>query len=295
MDASSNNNFNTGFGINIDNASGNRIGTNGDGVSEALKANYISNNKSGGIQIKSGNLIFPLNNQNSDNNVIAGNFIGVKLDGLTAAGNSGDGITIVSFTSPFTANNNTIGADGSGGNADSRRPNLIANNSFNGISIEDKDSLTNPSLAVGNRISRNKIYNNGTIGINLVNAQHVGTTGVTPNQGPGFRAGPNANLNFPVITAASASGLNNFITISGFARPGAILEFYVADRNANLPAPTAPLLRNFGQGKTFLFQAIQGGTLNGITDLGTNMAGSYTDVQEGFPAAGVFCGLSGFG
>ncbi|HEV3251842.1 MAG TPA: T9SS type A sorting domain-containing protein [Puia sp.] len=283
MDASSNNNFNTGFGINIDNSSGNRIGTNADGVSEAFKPNYISNNLSGGIQIKSGNLVFPLNNQNADNNVVAGNFIGVKLDGSTAAGNASDGITIVSWTSPFTSNNNTIGSDGSG-TREQFKPNVIANNSFSGVSIEDKDSLTNPSLAVGNRISKNKIFSNGTIGIHLVNKQQIGTTGVTPNQGPGFRAGPNANLNFPVITAASANGANNFITISGFARPGAILEFYVADRAA-LPSPGLPLLKNFGQGKTLLFQAIQGGTLNGITDLGTNMAGSYTDPQEGFTAA----------
>ena len=159
MDASSNDNFNTGFGINIDNASGNRIGTNADGVSEAFKPNYISNNLSGGIQIKSGNLIFPLNNQNADNNIVAGNFIGTKLDGVTAAGNSGDGITIISFTSPFTSNNNVIGSDGSGTN-EQYKGNLIANNSFSGISIEDRDSVTNPSLAVGNRIfSGNKCCN----------------------------------------------------------------------------------------------------------------------------------------
>ncbi len=281
LDASSGDAFNIGFGINIDNSSTNRIGTNADNISEANKSNYVSNNKSGGIQIKSGN-ISALLNQNADNNVVAGNFIGVKLDGFSPAGNRADGITIISYTSPFTSSNNVIGSDGSGIH-EIFKGNLIGYYSFAGITINNLDSLTNPNLAVGNRISKNSVVSNSTTGINLVNAQQVGTTGVTPNQGPGFRNGPNDLLNFPVITAASANNVTNTITISGFARPGALIEFFIADRGAMSPSPPSPLLKNFGQGKTFLFQALQGGTLNGITDAG-NAAGSYTDVQEGLLA-----------
>jgi hypothetical protein len=274
LTASSGDGFNIGFGVNIDNSSGNRIGTNANGVSEANKPNYISDNKSGGIQIKSGN-ISALLNQNADNNIIAGNFIGVALDGFTAAGNRADGITIVGWTSPFTSNNNIIGSDGAGGNNEQYKPNLIGYYSFNGITLDDK---TNTTLVIGNRISKNRIFGNGTIGIDLINPGQIGTTGVTPNQAGGFSTtGPNALLNFPVITAASASNVTNTITISGFARPGAIIEFYLADRTTTTPAPVSPLIRNFGQGKTFLFQAKQGGTINGITDLGSNSAGSYNN------------------
>ncbi len=264
---------NGSFGVNIDNSSNNLIGTNADGVSEVFKPNRFSN-ISGDIQIKSGNSTSA--NQNADNNIIAGNYIP-------------QGITIISYTSPFTSDNNIIGSDGSGIN-EQYKPNTIGYQYFNGVGVTIND-LTNTTLAVGNRISRNTIVagntccagrGNGTIGIDLVNSGQIGTTGVTPNHGAGLRNGPNGLLNFPVITAASASGTN--ITISGFAKPGAILEFFVADRGSGIPAPTSPLLRNFGEGQTFLFQAVQGGTLNGITDNGTNVAGSYSDIQEGLPA-----------
>jgi parallel beta-helix repeat protein len=281
LDAASGDAFNINFGINIDNSSNNLVGTSANGVSEVNKPNYISNNKSGGIQIKSGN-ISPTANQNADNNVIAGNFIGVALDGSTPAGNRADGITIISYTDPFTSNNNIIGSDGSGVN-EQYKPNLIGYYSFNGITLND---LSNTNQVTGNRISKNSIFGNGTTAIDEINAGQVGTTEQTPNQAGGFSAtGPNALLNFPVVTAASATGSN--ITISGFARPGAILEFYISDRTATIPSPPSPLLRNFGQGKSFLFQALQGGTLNGITDGGTNVAGSYSNIQEGFaPATG---------
>jgi hypothetical protein len=140
--------------------------------------------------------------------------------------------------------------------------------------------MTNTGLIQGTRISRNSIYGNGKTGVYLVNAGSIGTTDVTPNQATGFSAtGPNSLLNTPVIT--SVTNTPTTITFAGFARPGAIVEFYLADKAATTPAPPSGLTRNAGQGKTFLFQALQGGTLNGITDGGTNTTGSYTISDQG--------------
>jgi hypothetical protein len=267
---------NVSFGIDLDNSASNRVGTNADGVSDALETNYISSNSTGGIIIISGNIGSGFD-ENTDNNVIAGNAIGVSLDGTTAAANAGNGIQMQSFNG-FTLHNTVIGSDGSGVN-ETVKGNIIANSpgSFQGISIQD---MTNTGLIQGTRISRNTIYNNGSTGINLVNAGSIGSTGVTPNQATGFSAtGPNSLLNTPVITSISNTATT--FTFAGFARPGAIVEFYLADKAATTPAPPSGLTRNAGQGKTFLFQALQGGTLNGITDGGTNTTGSYTTADQG--------------
>ena len=269
------------IGIIIDNSSNSLIGTNADGTSDLLEKNYISASLGDvGILIKSGNL-GPAYDQNSNNNKIAGNSIGVSLDNVTPAGNVGHGILLQALGT-FTTNNNIIGSDGSGIN-ESVKGNIIANHSFyDAIRMED---VSNTNLVTGNRISKNSIYGNGGAGIDLLNPATIAGTGITANRAAGFSAtGPNNLLNFPVITSITSDFQN--ITFTGFARPGALLEFYVADKSATVPTPAAGLTKNFGQGRTFLFQAKQGGTLNGITDIGTNAPGSYTIADQG-TASGV--------
>ena len=71
-------------GLSIDNGSNNnRIGTNGDGTSDAIEKNVIAGNDSGGIELFG-----------SGSNVIAGNFIGSSADGLQLIRNNGTGIAI---------------------------------------------------------------------------------------------------------------------------------------------------------------------------------------------------------
>jgi len=265
--------LNVSFGIIIDNCSDNIIGTNADGVSDLLEKNFVANNLSGGIQIKSGNIGSGFD-QNTNNNIVAGNAIGVALDGTTAAGNAGNGIELASLTG-FQTDNNIIGSDGSGTN-EAVKGNIIANQSGSGISMQD---ASNTNLVTGNRISKNSIYNNLVSAINYINPGAIGSTGITANQAGGFSLGPNSLLNAPVITSVTNDPLN--IIFNGFARPGATLEFYLSDKGATSPAPPSGLTKNFGQGKRFLFQAVQGGTLNGITDAGTNVAGSYTTADQG--------------
>jgi hypothetical protein len=67
-----------------DGASNNLIGTNADGIDDAAERNIISGNNWTGIDIT----------QNSANNTIQGNWIGVNATGNTALGNIGIGISV---------------------------------------------------------------------------------------------------------------------------------------------------------------------------------------------------------
>src|SRR5262249_43378711 len=98
------------IGIYLSAGTGNRIGTNADGVSDATEGNLISGNPEWGIFI------------DSDSNVVAGNKVGSNADGTGALPN-GTGIGLVN------ANNNLIGGTAPAAG------NLIAFNSCDGIRL----------------------------------------------------------------------------------------------------------------------------------------------------------------
>ncbi len=109
---------NTGLGVFIiNNALQNRIGTNGDGVNDELERNVISGNFGDGIKIQNGS------NQNS----VAGNYIGTDNTGSVPVANARFGVFIQ------TANSNRIGTD-SNGLADTNEGNVISGNLSNGYS-----------------------------------------------------------------------------------------------------------------------------------------------------------------
>ena len=85
------------FGVGIYDSDGNLIGTDGDGVGDGAERNIISANPGDGVDIGVG----------SNNNVVAGNFIGTDVTGTQPLGNSRAGIN-VNYGSSF----NRIGTDG---------------------------------------------------------------------------------------------------------------------------------------------------------------------------------------
>jgi murein DD-endopeptidase MepM/ murein hydrolase activator NlpD len=113
-----------------------------------------------------------------------------------------------------------------------------------------------------NKLTRNSIYGNGTIvgndgaapsnaiGIDLVASDSValGHTGdrVTPNDPGDADNGGNDLLNFPVLGSAIANG--STLTLTGFARPGSAIEFFIA----------APDPSGFGEGQTYLMTLTEG-------------------------------------
>ena len=155
------------LGVLISQATGNIVGTNGDGISDDLESNLISGSRGNGAEIAG---------SSSTGNRIAGNRIGTDITGTLPVPNE-SGVVV----SGGASNNVTEG-------------NIIAFNSLVGVAI-----LGNSS--VGNRISRNSIFANGNLGgIDLVG------DGVTLNDPGDAVAGPNDLLNFPVLTSAQLAG-----------------------------------------------------------------------------------------
>ena len=246
-----------GIGIEIYPGSGNRIGTNGDGLSDASERNTICANAVDGIRITGGT--FFTFASNSDGNIIAGNAIGTDGAGTLVMGNAGNGILIQTDTTNFNANDNIIGTN-EDGDGDDVEGNLIANN-LHGIVIATPGGA---STHVGNRIGRNSIFDNTQLGIDL------GNDGVSANDNGDTDSGPNELYNFPIIKKSNVQAGN--LVITGIAPAGAFMEFYIADANGS-------------EGKTYLFSAIEGSVIDDSagTDSYTDVTyGTFTDQKYGF-------------
>jgi hypothetical protein len=111
----------------------NRVGTNGDGISDATERNIISGNANHGVAIY---------NTGTDSNIVAGNFIGVDGTGMTALGNGGHGVVLADGAAM-----NRIGSDGVV--VDAER-NIISGNTVNGVDIQDAGTTGN--VVAGNYI-----------------------------------------------------------------------------------------------------------------------------------------------
>lgn len=110
--------------------------------------------------------------------------------------------------------------------------NTISGNANHGVIVVG-------DTATGNSILRNSIFGNGSpggLGIELNN------DGVTLNDGRDPDAGPNTLQNFPVITSASATGIEG--TLNSRPRKTFTVQFFSS------PAPNFPT--GFGEGETFL-------------------------------------------
>ncbi len=245
---------NTSSGINLGTANnqvrGNLIGTDATGTLDRGNGTGIlldtgaANNTIGGSTARARNIISGNNvglstngGTNNGGNTIQVNFIGTAIDGTTALANSGNGVLIESD------NNNVSG-------------NTIAFNGTKGVVI-----LSN---GTGNTIRANSIHTNGSTSTHL--GIDLGNDGVTAND-TGDTDLANNHQNYPILTAASASGITG--TLNSAANATFTLEFY---SNPTVEAS------GFGEGKTYL------GSLNVTTDGSGNA--SFTFISP----VGVFGG-----
>lgn len=236
-------------GIEIDPGSDNRIGTNADGTSDAIERNIIGSNTGHGIIIVGGDFFGA---SNSNGNIIAGNSIGTNSTGTLVRGNTGYGVYITTNNN-YNANDNVIGAN-EDFVGDDLEGNIIANNN-KGVVINP----TGTSVSNGNRISRNSIFDNTSLGIDLKD------DGVTANDNGDPDTGPNELFNFPFMVYCNVQFGN--LNVTGIAPAGSIIEFYIADAGGT-------------EGKTYIFSAQEGTNYNGINDDSTGTA-SYSDVTYG--------------
>ena len=128
--------------------------------------------------------------------------------------------------------------------------------------------------ATGITITQNSIYGNGGLGIDLDPRgvdpnNYAPAQGVTLNDAGDADAGPNNLQNFAVIETALISGGN--LRVTGWARPGSIIEFFVAALD-----PTG-----FGEGQTYAFSATEGSGADGDATTGTYGPGAVNGVAQG--------------
>jgi hypothetical protein len=121
---------------------------------------------------------------NTRRNIILQNIIGLDIAGAPLP-NTLDGISIGQYGNLY---------QGGFANANVVDTNVIAHNGGNGVTVWEHPYTT--TNCDSNYITRNNMYNNGGLGIDL------NDDGVTPNDGGDPDQGPNQEVNFPVITSA---------------------------------------------------------------------------------------------
>jgi len=220
------------------------VGTNGDGIRDDIERNIISGNVEDGIRISS-----------AHHTTVAGNYIGLGADGVTAVGNGKRGILITTGATDVT-----IGYDPSMANSD---PDVVGNK----IHYNDNTAVgISTTAAERNRISRNSMFLNGSLGIDL------DYNGVTSNDNGDGDIGSNTLINFPVFKSARWSEKDSILTVIGFAPAGSAVEIFLSD-NGTSPNPLpGGYTASFGEGHVFFFEGIEGSVddLNSGTETYTN-------------------------
>ncbi|UOQ80468.1 right-handed parallel beta-helix repeat-containing protein [Hymenobacter sp. 5414T-23] len=260
------------------------VNSNGNGTSTGyfvegneIRGNAISNSSSDGIRL--------------------GVNGGVVRNNLFAA-NQGPGVDLAGSTGNALVTNNTIsnnGLNGGGqtpgvrlqGTANTISQNIISNNY--GAGILAQPSTTNSTF------SQNSIFGNGSvltsaggaasgqIGIDLESSTDNTNQGTSPfvtlNDNGDADTGANGLTNMPIVQTATIR--NGMLYLTGFARPGALLEFFISAPNA---ASLNAVGANFGQGQTYLFSRTEGTTGNPSATLNDLDAttGNYTGLINGF-------------
>ena len=190
---------------------------------------------------------------------IQGNYIGTQRDGTKALANAESGIALF-------GDGTTVGGLNS--------PNVIAFNAGAGVAVIDPGTGS-----TGNSVSRNRIFANGGLGVDLDD------DGRTPNDVGDGDAGPNELQNFPAILSATASG--GSVTIAGQlrSRPNQrfTLRFFAnppgGTESATYLAKRSVLTDNTGQG-AFTFHLMTPVAVGKtVTATATNANGSTSEIS----------------
>jgi CSLREA domain-containing protein len=186
--------------------------TNGDGFecagiafSSGSSGNTVGGTTAGASNLISGNRFDGLLIQNGAENEVLGNRIGTTANGTGALGNGEAGVLI-------QGSNNAVG------NGTSAGLNTIAFNAEDGVEVQ---------TGTGHEISRNSIFSNAGLGIDL----HGGfedASGNTANDPGDIDTGANGLQNKPVITSAKSSSTKTTITGKLASVPDTLyrVEFY---------------------------------------------------------------------
>ncbi len=286
------------YGITVFGSDNNLIGTNGDGINDALEGNVLSGQNTAGVL-----LVVGQPQQAPDNNVVAGNRIGTSADGLSALGNGRMGVFFIGAgagnrigtrpDAPVQIEGNLISGNPEAGIFVNGNNSLIAGNLVgtdisgalplpNGdgivVSASNQSIIGGTTPAAGNTIAFNRysgiavssgsgnsilgnsIFDNARLGIQLSSSTESADF-VTPNDPLDRDSGANELQNYPVLTHALLGSNQTIVggTLQSAAQARYRIEFF-----AN-PAGDAS---GHGEGKRFL----------GAIEATTNAAGQATFV-----------------
>jgi titin len=210
---------------------GNTIGADVTGASampnirEGIYVQDAPSNTIGGALSGEGNLISGNNTRgifltNGSFNIIQGNYIGTKADGISGLGNR-----FHSIECELGASNNSIGGPAGAGNRIGFSGTIYA-----GVRVRDG--------SINNLIRGNAICSSGALGIDL------SVAGVSANDACDGDGGANLQQNFPVLTqAVSGNGTGVRGTLNSKANSTFLLQFFAS------PACDST---GYGEGQIFL-------------------------------------------
>ncbi len=266
---------NTLSGVHISSADANYIGVDGDGSGDGTEGNVISGNAGYGVYIEGG----------SDNNVIAGNFIGTNTAGTAKIANDAGGI---GFFADTQANNTRIGTNADG-TSDTLERNVIAGNADIGIVAYGTNTLI-----AGNYIG---IASDGSTGLSNSNGG-VSLGGDSATVGGTATASRNiisGNFGFGVqVTGAGGFG-NDSVIIGNYIGTDAAGTAEVGNQFQGIYVVSGAADTLIG-GTTAADRNVISGNLTGIqTDNATNVTirGNYIGVDK--DGTGTLVGNSGYG
>ena len=203
---------------------GNQIGT-----TAVLGRNLISGNTGAGVRLN-----------NSQSNILYGNYIGVAADGTTSLPNAGNGIEVMGG-----AVSNIIGGTGPG------QANLIAHNGLEGISLSSNFTGTPVQIT----FRGNNIHANNNLGINL------GSNSVDTNDVGDVDTGENDFQNYPVLQMAAGS------TVIAISLDSQANTQYTIDLYKNVSCDPS----GYGEGQNHIYVGV-------VTTDGFGHAGINTDL-----------------
>jgi hypothetical protein len=188
-------------------------------------------------------------------NVVRSNRIGSDISGALPLPNV-RGVDIAMYSFADLARNSRIGGTGPG------EGNVIAYNLADGVAVNGSAGVG----ATGVNVSRNSIFANGELGINLISGFIGYPATVTLNDLGDADAGPNNLQNFPVLLAAVDNGASTTVTGTvDMASPTlATIEIYANDT----PDPSG-----FGEGQTFVGSTTPSAAGSFVASLPSGLAG----------------------
>jgi len=214
-------------GVELYSCSGNTIGGTIKGT-----RNVISGNGDDGVYITGGKM-----------NLVQGNYIGTKADGVTALPNTGVGVDVYSSFS------NTIGG------TTATAANVIANSGYAGVLIQSGS---------GNALLGNSMVNNSRLGIDL---DRTDVIGLLANDQGDPDPGANKRQNYPLLTSVTVNGGNTSIqgTLNSTPNKQFRVEFFANNKCG---------VSGFGEGQVFLGFASVTTDGNGDATINTTLPGA---------------------